>query len=167
MASVEKEVLKKQINDFCNENYNENYDFSQVEWDEEIDEASDEEKKEYINEQKLDYLHEIEGDFYGYVWEKFFDLNIIKDKYDNTYNDFICEEVWQWLTNKMFCGDTPEYNPNPKDIVIRKKTKEYIEGTYFGQSYKIDLQKKEDILGILANDETEEVINTMTQMQTI
>lgn len=45
-----------------------------------------------------------------------------------------------------------------RNIIIEKKSKEIIEGTYYGQLFKIDLTTKEDRKSVLTNEEVLEVI---------
>lgn len=46
-----------------------------------------------------------------------------------------------------------------KNIIINFKSNRIIKGTYYGQPFSINLNTKEDDLGILANDEEKEVIS--------
>lgn len=45
-----------------------------------------------------------------------------------------------------------------RNIIIEKKSKEIIEGKYYGQSFQIDLALKKDCYHILTDDEVQEVI---------
>lgn len=45
-----------------------------------------------------------------------------------------------------------------RNIIIEKKSKEIIEGKYYGQAFQIDLALKKDCYHILTDDEVQEVI---------
>ena len=55
-------------------------------------------------------------------------------------------------------GVCPLYN-----IIISKRIGDYYEGYYYGQSYKIDKKSKKDVLSILTDEESEEVLNFITE----
>lgn len=49
------------------------------------------------------------------------------------------------------------------NIIIKNKTDNYVSGTYFGQSYKINFQTKQDEFEVLTNEESQEVLNSLVE----